>query len=161
VSDVVADIGRRLEEAGYETSTISLDGLTALVGRRSDFRLRWFGTRLHTFVFVAAFGHPPREELDRFAAAASKFAIENKGGLPRGLQTGTAAVPVAVVDQVRPEIAEWAGRTFRKFAAIGYPVLVETSTGRVHRPGRMVAGAVYDAHLRGIADKIVGGALGS
>ena len=157
--DAVAAIGRRLEEAGYESSTVNLDGIPALVARRSDFRWRWFGTRLHTFVFVAAFDHPTRAQLDRFATLASRYATANKGGLPRGLQTGTAAVSVAVVDHVREEVLAWADRRGKtRFAAIGYPVLAEASTGKVLRPARMVAGASYASHLRSVAD-LVGEAI--
>jgi hypothetical protein len=160
----VAAVGRALGHHGYEVASDTLDGLPVVVGRRSDFRLRWMAVRLHTFVVVARFrtdhvaaGAPV---LDRFLDASCAYATSHKGGLPRGLQTGTAAVAVAVVDGGDDGARSWADHPHgRRFAAMAYPVAVEAATGRVTHPGRMVVGAVFNGHLRRIAEEIVAPAV--
>ena len=119
-------------------------------------------TRVHTFVFATRFDPAPEqvERLDRYVDLACQYAVQNKGGLPRGLQTGTAAVVVVVVDQATPAVTEWAHHLRgRRYAALTYPIAAETSTGNVIHPRRMVLGAIYDSHLRSVAREIVAPAI--
>jgi hypothetical protein len=160
----VAAVGRALARHGYEVTADVLDGLPVVVGRRSDFRLRWMAVRLQTFVVVARFRTDhvavSGPVLDRFLDAACAYAAGHKGGLPRGLQTGTAAVAVAVVDSGAGDAATWAGHPHgRRFAAMAYPVAVEVPAGRVVHPPRLVVGAVFNGHLRRVAEEVVGPAL--
>lgn len=150
--------GQALRQHGYEVTSDTVDGRPAVVGRRSDFRLRWMASRLHTFVVVSRFGPAGTDTgaLDHFLDAACQYAVKNKEGLPRGLQTGTAAVAVAVMDQVDGDAAAWAGHHHgRRFAALTYPVAVETTTGLVIHPGPAVLGAIFNSHLRRVAEEIV------
>jgi hypothetical protein len=82
-------------------------GEAAVVGRRSEFRMEWVGTRLHTFVI--AFSRPVTdvERAQELAAAAQQFAIKHKGGLPRGLQTGTATIAVFTSEQPGTSLKDW------------------------------------------------------
>jgi hypothetical protein len=160
----VVAIGRALARHGYDVAADTVDGLPVVVGRRSDFRLRWMAVRLHTFVVVARFRTdlvpPASPVLERFLDASCAYAAAHKGGLPRGLQTGTAAVAVAVVDDGDDGARAWADHPHgRRFAAMAYPVAVEASTGRVTHPPRMMVGAVFNGHLRRIAEAIVAPAL--
>jgi hypothetical protein len=160
---VVRAIGEALTTSGYETSTLEIDRRAALVGRISQFRLRWLAVSLHTFVAVASFpaGASGADELDRFMAAVCRYSIANKGGLPRGFQTGTAAVAVVVTEGASAEAVRWASVAHgRRLGAITYPVVADTVTGSVTHPGRMLMGGVFNSHLRAIAEEIVGGALG-
>jgi hypothetical protein len=159
--DPVAEIGAALAGAGYTTSNATLDGSPVLVARTTVFRWRWFATRLHTFVVVAQFEPAPDgAELDRFLELASRYGAANKDGLPAGLQTGTAAIAVAVVDHATAASTAWAARVRgRGFASIPYPVLANLETATVEHPGRMVLGAVYGSYLAGIADRLVAPAL--
>jgi hypothetical protein len=127
----------------------SVAGRQAVIGRRAQFRLRWLATRLHTFVLVAVFkSDATAEHLDRFMDEASQYATTVKGGLPRGLQTGTCAVAVAVLPSA-VGVEGWASKPHgRRFAALTYPVTVDLANGRVDQPGRMLIGAVYVPYLK-------------
>jgi hypothetical protein len=148
-------IAQSTAAAGMQPSYQRIGGGVALVARTSEFRWRWFATRLHTFLVVAQFppGTATRPALDAFLGAATDYAIANKSGLPRGLQTGTAIVAAAVTAQPPPEAIAWASAVHgRKFAAIPFPALVDAATRQVVRPQRMVIGGVYGPYLRQMVD---------
>jgi hypothetical protein len=143
--DVLAAIEASLAAGGFNMTRDSVGGRQAVIGRTSAFRLRWMATKLHTFVLAAVFeGATARpDKLDRFLEESSDYARTMKGGLPRGLQTGTAAVVVAVAESAG-EAGDWAVKPHgRKFAALTYPVLVDVARRTVTSPARMVIGAVY------------------
>ena len=156
-AEVIAGLERRLGDDGYGVGHETIAGHAALVGRRSDFRWRWLGTRLHTF--VVAFATPGlRGDLAAWlAAAAHQYSIDAKGGLPRGLQTGTAAVPVLVADSADPAARAWAAAVpAHRFGALVFPVLVESDFGTVTCfRERMRIGGIYAGHLRGVVRDIV------
>ena len=120
----------------------------ALVGRRSQFRWAWMATRLHTFIVATPFpaGTATRATLDSFLNDATEFSIANKTGLPRGLQTGTAVLVVAVTEHAIPEAVEWAAKPHgRRFAMCGRPMAHEISSrgqraARLRFPGAAGAG---------------------
>lgn len=152
IVDALNRIERSLADLGPQR--VELLGRTSLLARTSQFRLRWAATRLHTFVVVSAFTDvPTRAALDQLLTAALEHSVQNKGGLPRGLQTGTAVVVVALVEHADPVALEWAGKVHgRRFAAIPFPVVAEAGTGEVHRPQRMIVGGLYASHLRRLVD---------
>jgi hypothetical protein len=152
---VPAALRRSLTEHGFDTTDATLDGERIVVGRASEFRLRWMASRLHTFVLAAAFDAPvPRGTLDRYLTSAVHYAISHKGGLPRGLQTGSATIAVALVADDSAD--EWASRARQpRFAALSFPVAVNTATGSVAYPRRMTVGAIYRAHLTRVVTTVV------
>lgn len=149
-------------DAGMEVTQTTIADRGALVARTSQFRWSWAATRLHTFIFASIFESTPATPaaLDAFMRQARKYAIANKGGLPRGLQTGTASVIVAVIDKPIPELTKWARRPHgRRFAALTYPVLVTTSLRTVEQPSRMMLGGIYTRYLRTLVDQHVTSAV--
>jgi hypothetical protein len=146
---------------GFETRSVDIAGHGALVGRRSDFRWRWFGTRLHTFVVVFTLADLPKALADELTEAAQQYSIDEKGGLPRGFQTGVATIPVFVINGADDETREW----FRvkpkpRFASVRFPVLVELKNPTpAHFEGQMMIGRVYLGHLRRIVDDVIAPAV--
>ena len=87
----------RLQAAGYrlvEVDQSVLPGARAV--RRSDFRIRWFLTRLHTFVVFVVLERATEADLSAITDLAARWAKSAKGGLPIGFQTGVAVIPVIV-----------------------------------------------------------------
>jgi hypothetical protein len=147
-----------LRRNGFEVTSEEVGGRRAVVGRRSDFRWRWFAVRLHTAVVAAPFdpaeAHP--ELLDRFLAEASRWAVEHRRSGRLGIQTGTAAVAVAVLPSMSEEVRAWASKPHgRHFAAIAYPVAVDASSGSVVNPQRMVVGGIFSSFLRNLVRDVV------
>jgi hypothetical protein len=105
---------RRIESsfdsAGFNKIEAAIGGRSVIVARTSHFF--WWGfARLHTFVFLTLFdGDTSAGELDQFLREGVEYAKSNKGGLPRGLQTGVAAITVAVTTQLPSAAADWAIR---------------------------------------------------
>jgi hypothetical protein len=160
--EAVGQVAQSTAAAGMDTSWTTLLDTQTLVARTSQFRWRWFATRLHTFVVAAPFPTDTAtpDRLDRFLEAATAYAKDNKGGLPRGLQTGVAVIVVAVAGSAEPPAYQWAAAPHgRKFAALPFPVLVDTSTEQVVRPRRMLLGGVYLSHLKSVVDRHVAGPL--
>jgi hypothetical protein len=153
-----------LEEAlranGFSVTAAEVDGRPAVAGRRSDFRWRWFAVRLHTSLVAADLDptEATRASLDRFLAAASAWAVEHgPGGRRRlGLQTGTAAIAVAMLPSLTDEARAWASSAHgHRFAALAYPVAVDRSSGEVVQPRRMVVGGVFAGFLRGLVGAVL------
>ena len=146
-------IEQSFSQAGFVFSPALIGGHAARIGRASRFRLvRFMATRLHVFVVIVELVEPAsRAELDALEHAGIEHAIAHKGGLPRGLQTGSAVLTVALVPQADAALREWAGSTRFRFATIAYPVLVDASSGVVDRPSRMRLGRIYRSYLSGLA----------
>jgi hypothetical protein len=131
-------------------------GREALVGRTSKFKLQWMATRLHTFLVAGTFAAGVTvPELDSFMGAALQHASSNKGGLPRGFQTGVAAIVVAVTQRPSPEAVAWATKVHgRDFAAFPWPVLVDIESQTVTQPNRMLLGWMYSPYLKGLGRRL-------
>jgi hypothetical protein len=146
--------------AGMQPGRVTLgSGRAALVGRTSEFRWRWMATRLHTFLVAAPV--PPEADgaqLDGFIADATRYAKDNKGGMPRGLQTGVAVLVVAVTAGASPAAGQWAANVHgRQFAAIPWPVLADTESGTIVQPQKMKLGGIYKAYLQDMTNRLVVG----
>jgi hypothetical protein len=153
---VLGRIEQALQPLGVQR--VTLDGRLALVASMSQFRWRWAATKLTTFVIVSLFteASPGRVELDRFLDAGIQGAIQHKGGMPRGLQTGCAAIVAAVAERPGEAALDWASKVHgRRFAAIPFPAIVDLSTAQVHRPRRMVLGGIYGPHLKRTVDELI------
>jgi hypothetical protein len=161
--DAIERIGWSTSRAGMNPSQQLLNGAPVLVARTSEFRWRWLATRMHTFIIAAAFptGTTTTDQLDGFLRAATEYAKANKGGLPRGLQTGVAAIVVAVAESADHPAYGWASKPHgRQFAALPFPVLADTSTGQVAMPRRMVLGGIYKAYFQSLVTEHVTTPLG-
>ncbi len=155
--DVIEVIHRNAVALGMATTREPILGRETVIARRSDFKLRWAATRLHTFVVAAAFaGSATPPELDAFLDAARGYAVDHKGGMPRGLQTGSAAIAVAVVAGHDAEMERWALQPHgRRFAALAFPVLADVTSRVVLEPKRMLLGGIYAKHLRNVVSLLV------
>lgn len=80
VAQAIAEIGPRLQGRGFGVGQDTLDGRDVLVGRHSEFRWRWFATRLHTFVLVLDATGLDMAGADHLAGAAQRYAIDHNGG---------------------------------------------------------------------------------
>lgn len=160
--EVLPRLDHALAAGGFETASAEIGGHDALVGRRSDFRWKWFATRLHTFVVVFTVADLREDVAADLTAAAQQYAIDEKEGLPRGLQTGSATIAVFVTKEVDAEVREWFRIKPRpRFAALRFPVLVELRHPTLtYFEGQMTVGRVYLAHLRRVVADVIAPAVG-
>lgn len=86
----------RLAADGCEPHDERWGGWPVLVGRRSDFRVRWMATRLHLFTFVTVVPEIGQSAIEQFTTQALRYAVDNKGAMPRGFQTGVALFPAMI-----------------------------------------------------------------
>lgn len=158
--ELLPDIRRRLVTDGFrvEADNATILGHEVLVARQSAFRLEWFATRLRVFVVVVEMPDLDEETVEAFTAAAQQYAIDHKGGIPRGLQTGTAAVPIFLSRDPRPDLHEWFGQRPRhRYAALRFPVLAECeSATAVFFRRRAFVGGIYMSHLRDVVATALG-----
>jgi hypothetical protein len=125
---------------GFKTSRAAVGDEQALVARRSEFRWEWVGTRMHTFVVVFSVGELAPDQAQAFPAEAQDYAIKHKGGLPRGLQTGTATIAVVIADRADEASVQWFKQEPKhRYAALLLPVLArpgsrELRVGLFHGP---------------------------
>jgi len=158
-SDYLSGVRAALGSRGFEVSRAEVAGHAVDIGRRSDFRWRWFAVRLHTSVIIATFTpeQAQRVALDEYLAAASTWAVQNRRGSRHlGLQSGTAAVAVVVLPDGAGEATAWASSSHgQRFAALAFPVAVDLRAGTVAQPRRMVVGGIFAGFLRGVVRDVV------
>ena len=145
----VDDISSSLRTAGYEVGMHAIGGMPALTGYRSDFKLQWMASRLHTFVTVRSVPVVTVGELEAFAQASLEYTKAAKGAM-RGVQSGVAAIAVLVGESVEEDAAQYARKQLvRNFAAFAWPVTVDLSTGeRSSHRGRPTIGAIFTGWMR-------------
>jgi len=140
---------QRLHADGAQVSSVPLPGGMAVVGQRSEFKVRWFLTTLHLYTVVAAAPQVDAAVLATFTDQALEYAVQQRKGL-RGMQSGVAVIPVLGGGIVSPDAAAFAhDRLVRRFAATAWPAVVDLGTGATasHR-GRVLLGGVYSGWLR-------------
>ena len=158
---VVEAIAAGLTDGGFETSRTGVGDQRALVARRSEFRWEWMGSRLHTFVVVFSVGGLDRTRAQALSTEAQDYAIKHKGGLPRGLQTGTATIAVVITDEADEESVQWFRQEPKhRYAALLFPVLARPGSDElVYFTGRWSRGYLYRDYLLDVVRDIVGPAL--
>jgi len=121
-----------------------------LLGRRTDFRIQWVATRLHLFTIAVAVPDISTTAIESFTQSALQYAKEQKGGLPRGLQTGIALFPCLVSERVEPAASAWAEAQQRVgWAIMARPVVVDPAQGVVSVFRRSAPlGWIYAPYLR-------------
>lgn len=123
-------IAERLQADGQEVGTADLPGGAAVIGYRADFRLQCVATKLHLFTVCVTVPVITGPDLERFAQDALEYAVQRRGAA-RGFQSGVAAIPIVVAQQV-DESAAAVARTkiVKRWAAFAWPAVVDTSTVR-------------------------------
>lgn len=146
-----------LSNSGFAVERTNIDGHEVVLGRRSDFRWRWYATRLHMFVVVFVASDLSSSLAEELTGRAQQYAIRHKGGLPRGFATGTATIPVFLTDRVDSVVREWfTTQPKGRFAALCFPVLGDTRAGTViYFKGRMALGYAYRDHLLGVITDVI------
>jgi hypothetical protein len=145
-------MAQRLLAAGYTEVPDAL-GLGSEGGvrafRRSDFKVSWVFTRLHTFVVVRPAPEVSALQVEDLLRDSVAWAKSVKGGLSVGLQTGVAVLGVLVTELARDDaVRTAAGPLERRWAAMPLPVVVDVHAGRSYTAsGSMIWGALYQDHL--------------
>ncbi|QUW81734.1 levansucrase [Streptomyces mirabilis] len=145
----LATLEGRLTADGCATRWEDWAGVPVLVGRRSDFRLRWMATKLYLFTVAAAVPEITVPVVEGFTEQVTKYAKDTKGGLPVGLQNGVGAFPVLVSDRVDPAAVRWAEERQRvRFACMTRPVVVDSSRPYVGMyRGKPALGRIYATYF--------------
>jgi hypothetical protein len=146
---------RRALATSCTVEDLILAGRTVIVGRRTDFRLRWLATRLTTTVTVAVFDTDvDLAALDAYLLAARQEAQLALKGVA-GLQRGSAAVVIAVVPELTVVSSGWATRAHgHGFASVAYPVAVGLHDGRLVEPAGMRVGRMFQGFLHELVQQV-------
>ena len=156
--DAIQAIQERLEREGFAINRDLVGGHDVLVARRA--KLHWTLSRLHVFVIVFELPDVDASDAEQLTAAARAYAIDHKGGLPRGVQNGVASMPIIVVPREARNALEWArGEHGRHWAALDFPVVIERSTGvSAFRQKRELWGSAYFPQLYRLANDLIAAA---
>jgi|SRR5579875_59125 len=131
-----------------------------LIARRAD--AIWHASRIHAFIVVFSEPDLSVRRAEELSAAAQAYAIKHKGGLPRGLQTGTFTFPTFICWTHPDELAEWFKREHKhRFAALQLPVLADLDTHKlVWFKGRLSRGYFFQEHFHEIIRNTLAPGLG-
>jgi hypothetical protein len=150
----------RLQAAGYKAIEVDqavLPGATAV--RRSDFRLTWFLTRLHTFVVFLAVDHATGPDLSAITDLAAQWAKRVKGGLPVGIQNSVAVIPVIVCANAdEPARLSALAKPRKRFGMMTFPMLVDPVRRFVATYSRTVAWGIAYVDFLAEQQRLVVGA---
>lgn len=144
--DAVAD---RLRGDVAAVSMELLPGGEALVGYRSEFRLRWMATKLNLFTVIRSVPEVTVAALEDFSNEALDYGVKRKGRF-RGLQTGVAAIPVLVGDLVDPAASDYARTVLlRRWSALAWSATVDLGREVVStHEGSVTIGGLYASWMR-------------
>jgi hypothetical protein len=149
-------LGDRLTADGCETDWAEWEETQVLVGRRSDKKVRWFGTRVHLFTVAASVPEVSAAVLSDFTGWALHYAKQNKGaGLPVSYGNVLTVFPVLVGGTVQTAAKDWARENMRlmELAVAGRPVVVDTGAGDVtFYRGKPLHGRMFVKHTLEKAD---------
>ncbi|MGA2471845.1 MAG: hypothetical protein ABSG64_14285 [Solirubrobacteraceae bacterium] len=159
--DAQEALANAFTDAGFTTGRATIAEHDVMVARRSDFRLRWLATRIHTFIIVFSVDELNPDGAAKLTRAAQDYAIEHKGGVPHGLQTGTATIPVFLSPHANDATESWFAQAPKlRFAALGFPVLANLEAETVtYFTGRWKVGGIYKAFIVGIVSNTIAPAL--
>ena len=146
---------RQALERSCDVQQLTLNGRPVVVGSRRDFRLRWLATQLDTVVTAAAFDDGADAALlDDYLASARREA-QFATGAKAGLQSGSAAVAIAVLPELTPSARQWAERPHgHAFAAVAYPVAVGVRDRQIAEPVRMKVGRLFQGFLHDLVQEV-------
>ncbi|MFD3538659.1 levansucrase [Streptomyces sp. NPDC058662] len=149
----------RLAADGCSTAWTEWEGTPVLVGRRSDMRAMWFGTRVHLFTVAAELPEAGARELADFTGWAMSYAKRNKGGLPVGYGSVISVFRVLAAATVHPDGKAWARADARllELSVAARPVVVDTRSGEasLYR-GKPMHGRMFVKHILAKADAYFG-----
>lgn len=154
--DLIAD---QLRRDGFAVNEfVAVSDTEALIARRS----RWlFAGKMHEFVVVFAVDGLSGGEASRLAGAAQSYAIRHKGGLPRGLQTGTLTTVVFLDEDSQERAVGWVDQSpVRRYAAMLFTVLIDVIKREVvYWDGRWTRGWIFRVPALDLLRKSVLGPL--
>ena len=153
---------RRLTDDGFVLSHTQISDRPVTVARRADFRWRYLG-RMHFFVIV--FHQTPADvaKAQSMASDALDYAIHHKGGLPRGLQTGTITFPVVIAPNPSSDLVQWAEHEpAGRWAAMLLPVLADPVERQVYWfSGRLSKGYHFQREMHDVIARLIAPAVRS
>jgi len=139
----------RLKDDGATVSESNVGSVSAVVGYRAQFRLRWLATRVHLFTVVASVPYVNVQLLQQFTNDALDFGVKERGRF-RGLQTGVGVIAALVSGSVDSEASTWATTELvDRRGAFAWPALVDLSSGRrFSHVGAVRRGGLYANWMR-------------
>jgi hypothetical protein len=155
----ISRLTRTLEENEFSVvnSEEELSGNPLLIARRRNFRWSWVAVRLHLFVVVFEEADLSPERAEELSAAAQQYAIKHKGGLPRGLQTGTATFATFITGAPADAVTRWfRNEHTHRYAALRIPVLADLEARKLTWfSGRMSRGHVFQQDFHHIVREVL------
>lgn len=142
-------VKQQLAAAGHEVFEIDLPDTHAVVGHISQFKWRWFATKLHLLTIAL---YIPELNVSSYAAAvheASTYANTQKSKF-HGLQVGLAINVIIATQAVDTETITLASnrppKEFAKLTTLAVVDLLQANTYTY--TGKVVWGGIYTAWLR-------------
>lgn len=136
-------IAGQLGHGGFAVhEPVAVSDAEALIARRS----RWlFASKVHEFVVVFTVAGLSGEGAARLASAGQSHAIRHKGGLPRGLQSGTLTTVVFLDEDPQAGAVEWIDQSpVHRYAAMLFTALIDvTKHEAVYWDGRWTRGSIF------------------
>ncbi|WP_406486180.1 hypothetical protein [Streptomyces phaeochromogenes] len=141
----------RLTADGCALASETWAGHQVVVGRRSDRKARWFGTKCQLFVCGAVVPRVDEAAIAEFTGWALTYAKRRRGGVP-GARNAPMALPALISTDVHPSAAHWAAADGRVLDAtvVARPVTVETTPEVVRTVmyrGGIMWGGMFTSHV--------------
>jgi hypothetical protein len=151
-------IAHRLSRDGFGVVKDAVSGTQALIARRSQWM---FTAKMYEFVVIFVVDGLSGEEAHRLSSAAQSYSIRHKGGLPRGLQTGTLTTVVFVDQNPQESAVEWVDQPpVHRKAALRFVVLIDVLKHEaVYWDGRWAYGWIFRDRTLSLVRQLVLGPL--
>ena len=145
--DQFQKLREKMAASGFEPRQATWGQAIVLTGQRRTFKWRWVGTALWENAVAFKTKKLDVPELTSFIEQAKHWAIANKRGWMRGMQSGQAIIVLVVADQITEAARQLAAKSWEiEFARFTVVAVTDNRTATIARGPKFV-GAMFRPHL--------------
>lgn len=132
-NDYPNKVCKKFKQDNFKLENDKMDSFDVTIATKSKFKLSWFATRMHFFAIYGFSKNISRETIENYSKSCLNYAVKNKKGLPRGLQTGLTSFALLFSPEVSEEAKKFAQKRPKKhFAAFEMPIIFDLKENKLY-----------------------------
>lgn len=155
----INSIKENFQQNGIFYSEDSILEQTTAIAYEKKFRWTWAATQLNTFIFVSDFGD---EEvtvrlIEKYIHHAVEYSKKHYSGWPKGIQSGTAIIPILISTQISAEAIEYCQKlkSGRRWKVFTVPTMIDGRTNQfIQFTKNPLWGMIYYPHLQRLINQL-------
>lgn len=131
--DYINKIYSKFEQNGFKLQKDTVDSFEVTIATKSEFKLSWYAAQIKFFAIMGVSNNITKETIENYSKICIDYAIKNKKGLPRGLQSGIVSFALLVSLNVDEDAKKFAQERPKKhFAAFEMPLVFDLKENKLY-----------------------------